>query len=179
MPVDTQYLLNRLEQLGFKTNTVEHPPLRTVEESKQLRGELPGAHVKNLFLKDKFKRFWLVVAQEDTSINLKQLASILGAGKFSFASAAELYEYLGITPGAVSPLALINDCEKKVALVLDQRMMSTSPLNFHPLRNDMTIAISTTDFLEFLKDVEHAPQVINIAQQAAVDDEAAALSEHR
>lgn len=176
MPFDTQYLLSRLEQLGFKINTVEHPPLRTVEESKQLRGELPGAHVKNLFLKDKFKRFWLVVAQEDTSINLKQLASILGAAKFSFASADELYEHLGITPGAVSPLALINDTQGKVSVVLDERMINASLLNFHPLRNDMTTSITTRDFLEFLKDIKHTYQITNIAQQT--HESTASLAEH-
>lgn len=162
MAFDTKFLMERLDQLGIKTNTVEHPPLRTVEESKQLRGKLPGAHVKNLFLKDKSKQYWLIVAQEDTSINLKELAATLGAGKFSFASADDLLQILGITPGSVSPLAAINDVEGKVKVVIESRLMNASPLNFHPLRNDLTTAISVQDFMEFLKDVDHTPQMIEL-----------------
>lgn len=167
MPCTTEYLMNRLAELGLQTETIEHPPLRTVAESKQLRGKLPGAHVKNLFLKDKYKRYWLIVAQEDANINLKELAGTLNAGKFTFASAEDLFRILGITPGAVSPLAAINDTDKLVTVVLDQRLMDVSPLNFHPLRNDLTTSISVDDFMTFLQSIDHLPQFIHLQSKPA------------
>ena len=105
MPFNETQLFNIFDKLGIKTTTVEHPPLKTIEEAKQLRVELSGGHVKNLFLKDKKKHYWLLVALEDTSIDLKQMAKTLGTQKLSFANAEELYENLGIVPGAVSPFA--------------------------------------------------------------------------
>jgi Ala-tRNA(Pro) deacylase len=160
MPVDDQFLLSYLEQLGIATSTVEHEPLRTVEDAQRARGDLPGGHVKNLFLKDKNKRFWLLVALEDTSIDLKATAQILEAQKFSFANADELQSILGILPGAVSPFAVINDELRQVSVVLDERLLEISPLNFHPLRNDRTTTITTSDFLKFLDRVEHPPRSI-------------------
>jgi len=134
--------------------------LRTVEDAQRARGDLPGGHVKNLFLKDKNKRFWLLVALEDTSIDLKATAQILEAQKFSFANADELQSILGILPGAVSPFAVINDELRQVSVVLDERLLEISPLNFHPLRNDRTTTITTSDFLKFLDRVEHPPRSI-------------------
>jgi Ala-tRNA(Pro) deacylase len=170
MAFDSEYLMGRFKQLGLATTTVEHPPLRTVEEAQRLRGDLPGGHVKNLFLKDKQKRYWLVVAQEDATINLKALAAQLEAQKFSFASADELNQILGIIPGAVSPLAVINDVEGKVTVVLDERLADISPLNFHPLRNDRTTAIGVEDFLTFLKAIDHSPRLISIPSGEEIKD---------
>jgi Ala-tRNA(Pro) deacylase len=168
MPFDCDYLMNRFKELGLTTTTVEHPPLRTVEEAQRLRGDLPGGHVKNLFLKDKQKRYWLIVVEEDASVDLKALASQLEAVKFSFASAEELNQILGIIPGAVSPLAAINDVEGKVTVVLDKRLAAVSPLNFHPLRNDRTTAISVEDFLTFLKAIDHPPLLSSIPAREEV-----------
>ena len=159
-------LLAKLAELNIDLAVIEHPPLRTVEESRQLRGDLPGGHVKNLFLKDKRKQFWLVVALEDTSIDLKETATLLEAGKFSFANTVELDEILGLVPGAVSPLALFNDRSHAVQLVLDERLLKVSPLNFHPLRNDRTVAIETPDFMRFLDAIEHKPLVVSLPARA-------------
>jgi Ala-tRNA(Pro) deacylase len=160
MPFDEQYLISFLDRLGIKTSTVEHEPFFTVEDAQRARGDLPGGHVKNLFLKDKNKRHWLLVALEDTPIDLKSTAQLLDAQKFSFASADALAEFLGITPGAVSPFAVINDTAGQVRVVLDQRLLEISPLNFHPLRNDRTTTISTEDFLKFLDEVKHPPRSV-------------------
>ena len=93
-----------LDQLGIQYQTVEHPPLHTVEESRRLRGELPGGHVKNLFLKDKASRLYLITAEEGSPLDLKTLDKAIGAkGRLSFASAEHLLEHLGILPGSVSP----------------------------------------------------------------------------
>jgi Ala-tRNA(Pro) deacylase len=159
-------LLAKLAELNIDVAVIEHPPLRTVEESRQLRGDLPGGHVKNLFLKDKRKQFWLVVALEDTSIDLKETAALLDAGKFSFASPAELDEILGLVPGAVSPLALFNDRPKAVQLVLDERLLEATPLNFHPLRNDRTVAIEVPDLMRFLDAIEHKPLIVSLPARA-------------
>ena len=140
---------------------MEHPPLKTIEEAKQLRVELSGGHVKNLFLKDKKKHYWLLVALEDTSIDLKQMAKTLGTQKLSFANAEELYENLGIVPGAVSPFAIVNDTNNLVTVVLEEQLIKTNPLNFHPLRNDRTTNIATKDFLKFLEIQNHLPIVVN------------------
>ena len=163
MAFTAEQLLARLEELGIRTTTAGHPPLMTVEDSKRLRGELPGGHVKNLFLRDKRKKFWLLTTLEDLSIDLKAMAQKLGAGKFSFANAGELERTLGIAPGAVSPFAIINDAAGAVSVVLDRRMLEFSPLNFHPLRNDRTTTIATADFLRFLDAVAHRPMILPFA----------------
>ena len=120
MPLESEQLISLLAELGIETNTIEHPPLRTVEEAQRLRGHIEGGHVKNLFLKDKKKGYFLLVALEDTSVDLKATAVLLGAQKFSFASAEELLDILGITPGAVSPLAIVNDTQGQVSVILDK-----------------------------------------------------------
>lgn len=162
MLLNSENLLTMLGEFGIDTNTIEHQPLRTVEESRCLRGNIEGGHVKNLFLKDKKKRYWLLVTLEDTMIDLKATAALLDAQKFSFANSDELFEMLGIIPGAVSPLAVINDVNGLVSVVLDQRLVEVSPLNFHPLRNDRTTTIATRDFLKFLEAVNHPPRIIRV-----------------
>ena len=165
MLYNSEQLMTMLADLGISTNTIEHPPLRTVEEAQRLRGDIKGGHVKNLFLKDKKKHYWLIVVLEDTSIDLKATSALLKAQKFSFASAEELQAILGIVPGAVSPLAVINDVSCLVTLVIDRRLVEISPLNFHPLRNDRTTAIASNDFLKFLEAVKHTPLIIDIPSQ--------------
>jgi Ala-tRNA(Pro) deacylase len=160
-------LLAHLETLGIACTTSTHPPLRTVEDSKRLRGELPGGHVKNLFLRDKRGQHWLLTTLEDTRVDLKAMAQRLGAAKFSFASAEQLAALLGIEPGAVSPLAVINDTSRKVTVVFDEAMLAKDPLNVHPLRNDRTTTIATADLLRFLSACGHAPLVLRFGEVAA------------
>lgn len=150
-------LFAHLENLGIVAKTSTHPPLRTVEESKRLRGTLPGGHVKNLFLRDKRGRYWLLTTLEDSKIDLKWIAQRLDAGKFSFASADALRELLGIEPGAVSPLAAINDIGRKVTVVIDEALLAHDPLNVHPLRNDRTTTIASADLIRFLESCAHRP----------------------
>src|SRR5262249_18466086 len=124
MAASREELLARLEELGIKTVTVEHPALFTVEQSKLLRGNIPGAHTKNLFLKCKKGTLWLVVALESTAIDLKTLHGQLGCGRLSFGSAQLLGEVLGVAPGSVTPFSVINDRERRVAVVLDAALMA-------------------------------------------------------
>src|SRR5262245_11212771 len=133
MAATREDLFARLGGLGIETVTVEHPALFTVEESKRLRGDIPGAHSKNLFLKCKKGTLWLVVALESTAVDLKTLHGRLGCGRLSFGSAELLEEVLGVTPGSVTPFSVINDTRSQVRVVLDQALMAYDRLNFHPL----------------------------------------------
>lgn len=162
MHVDSQQLMILLDQLGIATTTVEHPPLRTIEDSRRLRGNLKGGHAKSLFLKDKKGGYWLLAALEHTLIDLRVAAALLQAPRFSFANKEELDRILGIAPGAVSPFAAINDVDSRVCVVLDQRVLDASLLNCHPLRNDRTTTIATSDLLRFLEAVEHPPRIIHL-----------------
>jgi|LakMenEpi03Aug12_release.lakeMendotaPanAssembly.Ray.scaffolds.fasta_scaffold141078_2 Ala-tRNA(Pro) deacylase len=159
-------LTRELSDLGIETVTLSHQPLMTVEDANTQRHNLHGAHSKNLFLKDKFNKLWMITALDDTVIDLKIAAKQLGAHKFSFAKPAEMLEVLGITPGSVSPFALINDKAPLVTFVLEQRMLQYSHQNFHPLRNDRTVTIATDDFLKFIKHINHDPIMLEIESAA-------------
>jgi len=162
MPVTPDELLGRLVDLGITATTHEHPPLRTVDEAKRLRGELPGAHVKNLFLRGKQGRYWLFTTLEDKTVDLKALGQKLDAGRFSFGSADALQAMLGILPGAVSPLAAINDPIGAVTVVLDEALLDAELLNVHPLRNDRTTALAPRDLVRFLDACGHPPHLIRL-----------------
>ena len=165
MPATPDELLARLRELGISTTTHDHPPLFTVEESKRLRGRLPGGHCKSLFLKDKADQLWLVVTLEDRAVDLKELRRRLGARKtLSFGAPELLMEILGVSPGAVTPFGVINDRAGRVQVVLDQRMLDHDPLNYHPLTNARTMAIAPKDLLAFLKACGHEPRLLDFDQ---------------
>ena len=163
MPASADELFARLDALGIVTTTIHHPPVHTVEEAKRLRGPITGGHCKNLFLRDKKGRMWLVVMLEDATTDLKQLGGLIGARHLSFCGERRLGEFLGVAPGSVTPFALINDRDNHVVPVLDEAMLRVAPLNFHPLRNDMTTAIQPTDLLGFIASCGHAPMVLDVA----------------
>ena len=164
MPAGRTELLKRLEDLGIETTTREHPALFTVEQSRELRGEIPGAHSKNLFLKDKKGRVFLLVAEESTPIDMKGLHRLLGSARLSFGKPELLEDVLGVIPGAVTPFGVINDTEKRVSVVLDETLMQHDILNFHPLENTATTAIGNEDLLIFLKDTGHEPKIMNLSE---------------
>ena len=163
MPATPHDLFALFDRLGIAHETVSHPPLFTVSESRALRGRIPGAHTKNLFLHDKRGRVFLVCALEDASIDLKRLHHSLGAGRFSFGSAALMQQLLGIEPGHVTPFALMNDTAGKVAVVLDASLMRHEKLNFHPLLNTMTTTISRDDLVRFLEATGHPPRILAVS----------------
>lgn len=154
----TQQLFAKLDSLGIEHRSVEHPPVFTVEEAKALRGTLPGAHIKNLFLRNKKEEMWLVVALEDRAIDLRRLGEVLGAGRLSFGSTDRLKRTLGVEPGSVTPLALINDTARQVRLALDRGVMGEGPINAHPLINTMTTAISAEHLARFFAATGHEPK---------------------
>ncbi len=166
MPATRQDLLARLDQLGIVTRTLEHEAVFTVAESSRLERELPGGHTKNLFLKDKKDRLFLVVALGHAHIDLKSLHKTLGADRLSFGRPELLMEVLGVPAGSVTPFALINDQARRVTVILDADMMRHERLNYHPLENTATTNIAREDLLRFIRACGHEPRILAVAQTA-------------
>jgi Ala-tRNA(Pro) deacylase len=165
MPATPADLFAFLDRLGLAHATVSHPPLFTVEQSQALRGTIPGAHTKNLFLKDKKGALYLVTALEEATIELKSLHRKLGAsGRFSFGSPDLLRQTLGVDPGAVTPFGAINDTGRRVTIVLDQTLMTHATVNAHPLVNTMTTSIAREDLVKFLEATGHPPRIVPVAE---------------
>jgi Ala-tRNA(Pro) deacylase len=157
-------LLAYLDGLGIAHKTVTHPPVFTVEQAKALRGQINGAHTKNLFLRDKKNELYLVVALESSQIDLKGLHRLLGAnGRFSFGAADLLREVWGVEPGSVTPFGAINDADGRVTVVLDADMMEHDTLNYHPLLNTMTTSIARDDLIRFLDATGHKPRIERVS----------------
>jgi Ala-tRNA(Pro) deacylase len=166
MPATPDDLYDFLKKLGIETTTVTHPPLFTVEESQALRGAIPGAHTKNLFLKDKKDRIFLVVAREDAAIDLKHLHERIGAsGRLSFGKPDLLAETLGVTPGAVTAFGLINDQPPRVNVILDADLMAHEVVNCHPLVNTATTTLKSADLLAFIRATGHEPKIVRVGEQ--------------
>ena len=159
MPATRQDLFARLAQLGIATRTVEHEPLFTVAESSKLEREIPGAHTKNLFLKDDGGELFLVVARTQTRVDLKALAKTLHAGRFSFGKPEMLMQALGVPPGSVTAFAVINDPQRRVRVVIDAELMQYDCVNCHPLENTATTNIARDDLLRFIRSCGHEPRI--------------------
>ena len=152
-------LYDRLRALGIAWTRYEHVPVFTVEEAAAVNASQPGGHTKNLFLKDKKGGLCLVVLRDDFRLDLNALSKQIGSPRFSFGSAELLAATLGVPAGSVTPFALVNDRERKVRVVLDDVMLAHQPINFHPLRNDRTIAVSAADLLKFIAACGHTPLI--------------------
>jgi Ala-tRNA(Pro) deacylase len=153
-----------LDALGIAHRTVEHAAVFTVEQAKAVRSahEMAGTHVKNLLLRNKKGRMWLLVAEEDRRVELKELAGRLGAGNLSFASAERLRTHLGVEPGAVTPLAVVNDEGGLVRVILDAAVAGAAVVHCHPLVNTMTTAVRGADLLAFLRATGHEPEIVEL-----------------
>ena len=148
---DKNSLINLLDSKSISYKITEHEPLFTVEDSKNLRGSINGAHSKNLFLKDKKNNFFLVSFIEDIIADLKKASVPLKSKKLSFANEDYLMNILGIKPGSVSPFGLLNDKEKKVKFFFDQEFMEYEIVNFHPLINTSTVSIAPNDLINLIE----------------------------
>ncbi|TAK98414.1 MAG: prolyl-tRNA synthetase associated domain-containing protein [Rhodospirillaceae bacterium] len=162
VPATPTDLFARLAGLGITVATVEHPAAFTVEDGERHVGHLPGVHIKNLFLCDAKKRMWLVVAPSARRIDLKTLPDVIGAARLSFGSADRLMRVLGVTPGSVTPFAVINDPDAQVQVILDAWMMDQDLINAHPLVNTMTTTITPSELMVFLVACGHAPRVVTL-----------------
>ena len=162
MPATRADLFARFAELGIETQTVDHEPVFTVAESEKLERNLAGGHTKNLFLKDAKGKQFLVTAESHSQVNLKSLHKILGCARLSFGKPELLLEVLGVTPGSVTALALINDRDRQVTFVLDEKLMAFDTINCHPLENTATTNIARDDLLRFIRACGHEPRIVGL-----------------
>lgn len=163
MPQDRDALFAELARLGLETETIEHEAVFTVAQSAALRARIVGGASKNLFLKDRKGRLFLLSTEDDAEIDLRTLHRKLGGqGRLSFGSAELMHEVLGVTPGSVTPFAAINDREGRVTVALARALLDRERVNFHPLENTATTAISAQDLVAFLKATGHDPLIVEL-----------------
>jgi Ala-tRNA(Pro) deacylase len=161
-------LIRFLSEHGIAATRHEHPPVMTVEESLRLVPKLPGAKTKNLFLRDKKgRRHLLVTVPHDIAVDLNALGAALGVGGVGFASAERLQKYLGLKPGSVSLLGLVNDEAHAVEFVIDRALWEADAVHAHPLTNTATMVITHADLERFLAATGHPPRVIDVPAAAA------------
>ena len=158
---DRDRLLDWMAEHGIDHLTHDHPAVFRVEEGLELKAAMPGAHTKNLFLKDKRGRLWLISARQDTVIDLKRAPSLIGSDRLSFGNEVLMWETLGVRPGSVTALGLINDLNRRVGFVLDRRLWEAETVNFHPLTNTATTALDQTAFRRVLVLLGRDPLVVD------------------
>jgi Ala-tRNA(Pro) deacylase len=170
LPTTPEDLYARLDSLGIAYTVHSHPRVFTVEESAPLKAGIPGVHCRNLFLRDRNEAMALVVAANETRIDLKKLAPVIGLGRLSFGSAERLWRHLGVRPGSVCPFAIINDKDNAVRIVLDAAMMKAELVNYHPLENDRTVGLPPAGLVKFVESCGHRAEIVDLSP-AAPDNE--------
>lgn len=164
-------LIEFLDSLAIKTTTRDHEAVFSVGEAAYLKNEIPGGHTKNLFLKDRKNRYFLLTLGDYGIVDLKTLHHKIGAsGRLSFGSAEKLDDYLGLYPGAVSVFGAINDVDHHVTFILDQALMENDCINAHPMTNEATTTIARNDLLTFLRATGHEPQIIEVSEKPLTPD---------
>lgn len=166
LPTTPEDILALLEDLGVDFHLYHHAPIFTVAEGAHLKIDMPGVHCRNLYMRDNKKNNILVVAANETQIDLKKLPDLLGCGRLSFGSADRLWEYLGIRPGSVNPFTVINDRDNDVALYLDAAMMEAALVNVHPMDNARTVGLAPRDLLRFLDHIGHSYTIVDLSAAA-------------
>lgn len=161
---DRARLLDWMAAHGVAQTTHDHAAVFRVDEGHDLKAAMPGAHTKNLFLKDKKGRLWLISARQDTVIDLKRADKWIGSARLSFGNEALLWETLGVRPGSVTALGLINDPDQRVTFVLDKALWDAEVVNFHPLTNTATTALTQGDFRRFLALIRREPVVVDFGR---------------
>jgi Ala-tRNA(Pro) deacylase len=161
-------LIAFLTALGVEAETVDHPAVFRVGEGEEVKAGIPGAHTKNLFLKDAKDQLWLISAQDYTVIDLKRLHPVIGSARLSFGSPTLMEQTLGVTPGSVTAFGLINDTDRRVRFVLDRHLAEAARLNFHPLTNTATTAVSQAGFRAFLAAIDVTPLIVDFAAMAVI-----------
>lgn len=162
LPTTPEELLKTLQDLDIAYEMHEHVAVFTVEESSKINAAIPGTHCRNLYLRDKKKKNFLVVAANETAVDMKHLQELLECGRLSFGSGDRLWQFLGIRQGSVCPFTVINDKDHQVQVVLDAAMMKGEIVNYHPLDNTMTIGITPADLLKFLTHTGQTPIVLDL-----------------
>ncbi len=168
-PVRRSGLFAFLDRHAIAHRTVEHPPIFTVEEGRDLKRQWPGGHSKNLFLKDKRGDLFLVSALAETRVDLVGLGKRIGAkGRLSFGKPDLMTATLGVIPGAVTPFALVNESAKALkAFILDAALLAQDPVWFHPLENSASTAVSPDDLQNFARACGFQPEIVDLAAPLA------------
>ena len=163
MPASPADLFAYLDDHAIAHTTTWHDATFTVEEGRHLKAKMPGGHSKNLFMKDKDGTVILVSARADSVLKLNQLHKLIGTRRLSFAGADLMNALLGVAPGSVTPFALINDTDQNVRFIVDRALMAFDLVNFHPLTNTATTAVSSSDFRQFIAATGHSLTEVDIA----------------
>ena len=159
-------IMTQLASWQIRPPLIEHPPLFTCDEADRLLLDRPGTRLKNLFLRDNYgRRHALLLTPPSKQVDLKALSIQLGWSRLGFASADRLQRYLGVAPGHVSVLALVNDTEQAVELWLDNDLREADDFHCHPLRNTATVLLSNADLTRFTEHTGHPPQWIDVPQR--------------
>ena len=164
VPATPNELFSLLDSLGIEHSTVAHPPFFTVDEGRPWHDKIPGLHCKNLFIKDRKGGIWLVVMPADKRADLGRLEKTLGAPRFSFARPDVLWDVLELTPGSVTPFALINDRARRVTVILDQEMLDSEWVNFHPLHNAASTTLRSADLVLFVQKLGYEPKIVRLPE---------------
>lgn len=163
LPTSPESLMQTLKSLSIDFTLHHHEAVYTVAESEKVDAQIPGTHCRNLFLRDKKKKNYLVVLQNATEVDLKKLPDVIGSGRLSFGSDDRLWQYLGVRPGSVCPFAIINDTDHQVKIILDKSMMETDIVNYHPLLNTMTIGLKPADLIKFIESTGHEAHIVDVS----------------
>ena len=153
----------RFEELGINYVLHHHEAVYTVEESEKIDSEIPGIHCRNLFLRDKKKKNYLVVLQNATDVDMKKLPEVINSDRLSFGSADRLWEFLGVRPGSVCPFSITNDNDQQVEIFLDKSMMEAEIVNYHPMLNTMTVSIKPDDLVKYIESTGHTPHIVDLS----------------
>jgi Ala-tRNA(Pro) deacylase len=172
-PMDRAGLMDFLYRHGIACQTYDHPAVFTVADGPELREKIPGGHTKNLFLKDAKGQLWLISALATTVVDLKKVPAVIGSARLSFGSAERLWDALGVRPGAVTALALVNDPDQTVKFVLDAALFRHDSVNFHPLTNEATTNLTVDAFKRFLDVLGRELVLVDLGALAAPQDTSA------
>ncbi len=149
-PMTSDQLLALLDESGIEHTTRDHPPMWTVDDAKALREPCDYGHTKNLFVRNKKGSMWLLTLHEDRQVDLRETARLVGTNRFSFASEQRLMHFLGVVPGAVSPLSILNDVGGQVMFYIDESLLDAPALHIHPLINTRTTTVRTEELINFI-----------------------------
>ncbi len=166
MPTSPEALLKYLDDLDINYELYHHEAVFTVAEVEKVDGKIMAHHTRNMFLRTKKKKNYLVTLSHDTPVDLKKLENLIDAKRFSFGSSDRLMETLGVYPGSVTPLSVINAKSENIIIILEEKMMRADCVAFHPLINTMTVTLSPADLLKFMDDLGHKVSVVDFSNVA-------------
>ena len=173
LPTPPDALLNTLKKMNISYDLHHHEAVYTVAQSQKVDANIPGTHCRNLFLRDRKKKNYLLVLPINVEIDLKKLPDALNSHRLSFGSDDRLWEYLGVRSGSVCPFCIVNDTENQVEIFLEKSMMAQEKVNYHPMLNTMTVSLKPDDLLKFIESTGHKAHIIDLseAQPEAVQPE--------